>query len=180
MLLWITASERFPYSTSLEVKKISGVMNTINFNISDSGKLIATLHVKMDYPQSNPTGVPIHFELKQLANSELDSIKITFDQYGYSDKIPTSIDATSSIPPELLDISTQGEKSVVSSDDLGSHGVGNITLNLTIGLRHSYRVYEISQYDVDIRLWLSMHYRAPIQLTSLEIQRHHMRLYVHE
>ncbi len=168
VLFWITATERFPFSESLDVERDFPRTGTIRINLSDSGKLIASLYMWLEWPPQNTTGVPLHFVLEQLDDTELDSMKLEFKQYGYKYP-PASLEASSNIPLDQFNITSLGEKTTVVATDLGSYGSGNITLNFVLGLRQSYRVWDHDQFDVSINLWLSIHHRALIQLTSLKV-----------
>lgn len=168
VLFWITITERFPFSENLDIERYFPRQGATSINLSDSGKLIATLHMWLEWPPQNTTGVPLHFVLEQLDDTELDSLRLEFQQYGYKYP-PASLEASSSIPLDQLNITSLGEKTTAVANNFGSYGLGNITLDFVLGLRQSYRVWDHDQFDVDISVWLSMHHRALIQLTSLKV-----------
>jgi hypothetical protein len=171
LLVWLTAEERFPFSRKLDVASLgpnspSPDICFAYFNLTDSGQLIASIYVQMDYPEPNSTGVPLYVSIRQQSETEIDSLTLGFSQYGYNG-VSGLLSPSSSIPQDKFRSSTPHESWEMTANNLGSYGVGNITLDFVLYLGATYRVYDVLQYDVGLYIGLSMHQRALIQLTSL-------------
>ena len=174
MLAWLSIEERFPFSRKLDVvssdpNKPSPNICFVWLNMTDSGKLVASIYVQMDYPEPNSTGVPLHVSIRQQSETEIDSLTLGFSQYGYSG-VSGLLDPSSSIPQDKFRSSTPDESWEMTANNLGSYGAGNITLDFMLYLGASYRVYDVLQYDVNLYISLSMHQIALIQLTSLNAE----------
>lgn len=172
MLVLLTAQEIFPFSKRLDVDSLGPNSPVPSicfayFNLTDSGRLVASVYVQMSYPAQNSTGVPLNVSIQQQGDTEVDSLSLSFSQYGYKG-VNGLLDPSSSIPQDKFESSTPHESWEMTVNNLGTYGTGNITLNFMLYLGATYRVYDVLQYDVGIYISVSMHQRALIQLTSLD------------
>ncbi len=175
ILVWTTASERFPYSKKLYFQSFYPYLNetdmnktVIYINFTDSGKLIASLKAEISLPPPNSDNAQLHLSIERPGEIALDSITLDFTKEA---RVPISVNASSSIPPDKFSIpphnfsGNQGGRYVVSANYLGNYGLGNTTLDFVLNLPPPESQ---NYYDVFFILSLSMHERTIIQLTSLK------------
>lgn len=156
-LWWISASENFLFSKNANVEPFTKEGETYFANVTDEGNVLACITVRLE-PEVNDSGwYPFHLTISPYG-SEFDLLTLEFDS-GWSFDI--SVNSSSFTYTR----SNYRHVQILDSGDLGHNGTN--ALNLTALLQPGHIISESTSWIIFIKVKLSMHRIAFMELTRL-------------
>jgi len=159
ILVWVSFTQRFIFSSSLHVTDFVNIsVDAYAANVTDSGRDIAHIYVRIENPQPNSNRIPILFSIWHTDDTELDSLSLRFTTEPYVTSL--FLEASSYEWPEL-DFHRDGKGILFSVKDLGWYGEGTITLDFILAP-------DPHSNTLGLTMDFSLHYSSFMQLTTLK------------
>jgi hypothetical protein len=158
ILVWATRTQTFIFSNSLHVTDFTKSGDTYTANVTDAGRDIAHIYVRVENPVPNSNRVPILFSIWHTNNTELDSLSLKFTTEPYVTSL--FLEASSYIWPQA-EFHRNGKGILFYVEDLGWYGEGAITLDFILDP-------DPHSDNLALTIDFSMHYSGLMQLTALK------------